>query len=478
EFRISRFTPEAMAVFRLADGDVGRPLTDFAARFDAEGVPREVARVLETLEPIERTVRAVESERWFLMRMHPYRTPSNVIAGVVLSFIDVTKLKATEAALRDAVAERGRAEQALREADHRKDQFLAVLSHELRNPLAPIRNSLHLLRHAAPGSGGARRAQEVIERQVGHLTRLVDDLLDTTRVSHGKLQLQREHVELGDLVRRAADDHRELFASRGVSLDVAAPASAAWVDGDRTRLSQVVGNLLQNAAKFTPARGAVRLALEVADGIAALHFRDTGAGIGAAMLPRLFEPFSQADETLARSSGGLGLGLALVKGLVVAHGGTVEATSAGPGTGAEFVVRLPLSTAPTAARDPDPPAALRPRRIFVIEDNVDGAESLRAVLELDGHTVEVAHDGAVGIERSRGFRPEVVLCDIGLPGMSGYEVAGAFRADPALRGAFLIALTGYALPGDQRRATDAGFDAHLAKPTSVEHLRSAIARAP
>jgi two-component system, chemotaxis family, CheB/CheR fusion protein len=475
EFRISRFTPEAMAVFRLADGDVGRPLSDFAARFDAEGVPGEVARVLQTLEPVERAVRAVETDRWFLMRMHPYRTPSNVIAGVVMSFIDVTKLKATEAALRDAVAERGRAEQALRDADQRKDQFLAVLSHELRNPLAPLSNSLHVLSHAAPGSDGARRAQEVIERQVGHLTRLVDDLLDTTRVSHGKLQLHREHLDLGDLVRRAAEDHRELFAMRGVSLDVAAPPSATWVDGDRTRLSQVVGNLLQNAAKFTPERGTVRLGLEIADadGIAELHFRDTGAGIQAAMLPRLFEPFSQADDTLARSSGGLGLGLALVKGLVVAHGGTVEARSAGPGAGAEFVVRLPLATAPPPASDPAPGAPVRPRRIFVIDDNLDGAESLRAVLELDGHTVEVAHDGAVGIARCREFRPEVVLCDIGLPGDERVRGGGRDPCGPGAPGSVPDRAHGVRAPGGPASRRGRGF---RRPPLEADHGRAAPER--
>jgi two-component system CheB/CheR fusion protein len=478
DFRIARFTPEAVTVFRLADGDVGRPLADFAARFDAEGLPAEVARVLQTLEPVERAVRTVESNRWFLMRMHPYRTPANVILGVVISFVDITKLKETEAALRDAVSERERAERALRDADRRKDQFLAVLSHELRNPLAPIRNSLHLLKLSPPGSDSALRAQQVMERQVGHLTRLVDDLLDATRISHGKLKLQREHLDLADLVQRTAEDHREFFTAKGIGLEIAVGASAAWMHGDRTRLSQVVGNLLNNAAKFTPRGGAVRLTLEVADGFAELHVKDNGAGIEAAMLSRLFEPFSQADDTLDRSAGGLGLGLALVKGMVDAHGGTVEAKSAGPGAGTEFVVRLPLETTPPAARAPEPSVPTRPRRILVIEDNLDGAESLRAVLELEGHAVQVAHDGTGGLETSRGFHPDVVFCDIGLPGMSGYEVARAIRADPALRGAYLIALTGYALTEDQRRAKEAGFDDHLSKPPTIEQLRRAIAQAP
>jgi two-component system CheB/CheR fusion protein len=317
-----------------------------------------------------------------------------------------------------------------------------------------------------------------MERQVGHLTRLVDDLLDATRISHGKLKLQREHLDLADLVQRTAEDHRQFFTAKGIGLETAVGASAAWMHGDRTRLSQVVGNLLNNAAKFTPRGGAVRLALEVADGFAELHVKDNGAGIEGAMLSRLFEPFSQADDTLDRSAGGLGLGLALVKGMVDAHGGTVEAKSAGPGAGTEFVVRLPLETTPPAARDPEPSAPTRSRRILVVEDNLDGAESLRAVLELEGHAVQVAHDGTGGLETSRGFHPDVVFCDIGLPGMSGYEVARAIRADPALRGAYLIALTGYALTEDQRRAKEAGFDDHLSKPPTIEQLRRAIAQAP
>ncbi|HET6984574.1 MAG TPA: ATP-binding protein, partial [Myxococcaceae bacterium] len=477
-FRIARFTPEAMTVFRLADGDVGRSLSDFAARFDAEEVPREVAQVLQSLQPLERTVQMIETGRSFLMRIHPYRTPSNTIAGVVISFVDITELKKTEAALREAMAERERAEEALREADRRKDQFLAVLSHELRNPLAPIHNSLHLLKTAPAGGEVARHAQQIIARQVGHLTRIVDDLLDTTRISHGKLQLQRERVDLGQLIGRVAEDHRDLFTARGVRLEVIGPARAVWVDGDRTRLSQVVGNLVQNAAKFSTKGGAVRLVLERADGLAELHVRDTGVGMDPEMLSRLFKPFSQADDTLSRSAGGLGLGLVLVKGLVEAHGGTVEATSAGRGTGTDFVVRLPTTPPPPDTAKHEPPVSPRPRRVLVIEDNVDGAESLRDLLEVEGHTVVVAKDGPQGVEMGRGFRPEVVLCDIGLPGMNGYEVATALRKDPALGGSFLIALTGYAHPDDQRRAMNTGFDLHLSKPANLEELRRAIARAP
>ncbi len=476
ESRIARFTPAATAVFRLADGDVGRPLSDFAARFDAQDVPQEVARVLETLAPVERTVGLADRKRIFLMRMNPYLTPSNVIAGVVVSFIDITKLKETEAALRRAVEERELAEQALREADRRKDEFLAVLSHELRNPLAPIRSSLHVLDHPTADAAAAAKAHEIIARQVGHLARLVDDLLDVTRIANGKLQVERRPVDLRDLARRTTEDHRGLFTAREVALEVALPDEALWVEGDATRLAQAIGNLLQNSAKFTSSGDSVRLSLDGVDGFAVLRIRDTGVGIDPAMIARLFQPFSQADTSLNRRLGGLGLGLALVKGLVETHGGTIVASSGGKGAGAEFVVRLPLVAAP-ARIEVAPAAAPRPRRILVIEDNLDAAESLRLVLELEGHQVAVAHDGPQGIDRARQLTPQVVLCDIGLPGMDGYAVAKALRGEPGLRDTFLVALTGYALPEDQRRAADAGFDAHLTKPASVEAVHEVLGRA-
>jgi two-component system CheB/CheR fusion protein len=473
ESRIARFTPAATEVFRLAEGDVGRPLSDFAARFDARDLPQDVARVLETLTPAERTIGLADEKRSFLMRMNPYRTPSDVIAGVVVSFIDVTQLKSTEEALRRAVEERKRAEEALLDADRRKDEFLAVLSHELRNPLAPIRTSLHVLEHAPADAAAAVAAHDIMVRQVGHLARLVDDLLDVTRIANGKLQVVRRPIDLRELARRTAEDHLELFGARAVAFDVALLGEPVWVLGDATRLAQALGNLLQNAAKFTASGDSVRLSLEEVDGFAVLRVRDTGAGIDPAMIPRLFRPFSQADPALNRRFGGLGLGLALVKGLVETHGGTVAATSGGRGAGAEFVVRLPLTVAP-ARVEVAPPAPPRPRRILLIEDNPDSAESLRLALELDGHEVAVAHEGRQGIARARELTPEVVLCDIGLPDMDGYAVAKALRGEPALRNTVLVALTGYALPEDQRRAAAAGFDVHLTKPATPGDLQRAM----
>jgi two-component system CheB/CheR fusion protein len=321
------------------------------------------------------------------------------------------------------------------------------------------------------------RAHEIIARQVGHLARLVDDLLDVTRIANGKLQVERRPMDLRELAQRTAEDHRGMFTTREVALEVALPGEPVWVDGDATRLAETIGNLLQNSAKFSSRGGLVRLSLAPVDGSAELSVRDTGVGIDPAMIPRLFQPFSQADTALNRRLGGLGLGLALVKGLVEAHGGTIDVASGGKGAGAEFVVRLPLSAAPVQVVVA-PPAPARPRRILVIEDNLDAAESLRLALELEGHQVEVAHDGPQGIARARALGPEVVLCDIGLPDMDGYAVAKALRREQGLRDTFLVALTGYALPADQQRAREAGFDAHLTKPVSVEGVEEAMSRAP
>ncbi len=379
------------------------------------------------------------------------------------------------------ITERKRAEEALREADRRKNEFLAVLSHELRNPLAPIRNSLFILERASPGSDQARRAQAVIDRQTGQLARLVDDLLDVTRITSNKIQLQRERIDLNEVVRRALEDQRSLLEANGVLLDLDAIPGRVLVNADRNRLAQVVDNLLQNAGKFTARGGTVRASVSVERVArrAVIRVADTGAGMASETLARLFQPFMQADATLDRSKGGLGLGLALVKGLVELHGGTVSAHSDGLGKGAEFVVRLPLETlAHENARRVATNGETKRRRVLIIEDNVDAADSLREVLSFDDHEVEVAYNGPDGLARAREFDPEVVLCDIGLPGMDGFEVARAFRSDEALRDAFLVALSGYALPEDLLRAREAGFDRHLAKPPSLEKLEELLAEVP
>ncbi|HVO18167.1 MAG TPA: ATP-binding protein [Anaeromyxobacter sp.] len=380
------------------------------------------------------------------------------------------------------VTERRRTEEALREADRRKNAFLAVLSHELRNPLTPIRNGVRILRGAAPGSEPALRAQTVIERQVEQLARLVDDLLDVTRITRDRIQLRSERLELGELVRRTVEDHRSLFQGRGVDLRFTPAPDPIAVEADPQRLAQIVGNLLQNAAKFTPRGGHTRVAVEAPPGAgrAVIRVADDGVGMSPELRAGLFQPFMQADTTLDRSEGGLGLGLALVKGLVELHRGSIEARSDGPGRGSEFEVAIPL--APPAPAPSPPEAVASPtvrRRVLVIEDNEDAGETLREVLELQGHeVVAVARSGADGLASARVARPDVVLCDIGLPAMDGYEVARAFRADAALRGTRLVALSGYAQPEDLTRAAEAGFDAHLAKPPDLDALERFLTGLP
>jgi PAS domain S-box-containing protein len=374
------------------------------------------------------------------------------------------------------ISELKRAEQALRDADRRKDEFLGMLSHELRNPLAPVRNSLYVLDHVEPGGQQARRAKAIANRQIAHMTRIVDDLLDVTRIGRGKIELRCSELDLGALARRTAEDHRALMEDKQIALAVEVQEHPVVVNGDETRLAQVLGNLLHNAAKFTHVGGQVTLGVAEEQGKAVIHVRDTGTGMAPEVLPTIFQPFAQGKQTLARSEGGLGLGLALVKGLVELHGGSVSAASDGLGKGATFTITLPLDV--TAARVPARPGlgvSASPRRVLVIEDNHDAANSLREVLELDDHVVEVAYSGRDGIEKARAFRPDVVLCDIGLPEMDGYEVARTMRADPDLGRIGLVALSGYAQPEDVAMAKEVGFDAHLAKPPSIDALERALA---
>ena len=404
-------------------------------------------------------------------------------AGVVRGFLAIFRRQApsgeSEGALLAALADQvaiavgnvmhthrlEKALAALRDADRRKDEFLGMLSHELRNPLAPIRTSIFLLNRSAPGSESAAYARQVIERQTEHLTRLIDDLLDMTRIARGKVTVERQQVDVSQVVRRASDDHRAMLAERSLQLSVDIPSEEIWVVGDATRIAQVIANLLDNAAKFTPPNGKVSVSLRATDSTVEIRVRDTGAGIEAQLLEQVFEPFVQSDQTLARTRGGLGLGLALVKAIVQLHGGTVSVSSAGPGQGSEFVVGLPRIAAqaavamPTAATRPQE----NPKRVLVVDDNRDAAQSLAQLVALFGHTPLIAYDGPSAVDIVKKGAPDVVVCDIGLPDMSGYEVAKVLRAESA-RKMRLIALSGYAQPEDIRRAIEAGFDIHLAKP--------------
>jgi len=362
-------------------------------------------------------------------------------------------------------------------ANRRKDEFLHMLAHELRNPLAPIRNALHLLR-LGPGDALAERTREMMERQVQHLARIVDDLLDVARITRGKATVRRERLDLGRLVYQAAEDRRAVLEGAGLALRVELPQVPVWVRGDRTRLAQVLGNLLDNAAKFTPAGGRVTVGLAADSDArqAVVSVRDTGVGIEPPVLPYVFDVFTQADRSLDRSGGGLGLGLSVARGLVQLHGGTIEAASAGPGRGAEITFRLPLEPElPALTRTPHSVPPPRKRlRVLVVEDNRDSAESLRLLLEAFGNEVAVAHSGPEGLAAAKAMRPDVVLCDIGLPGLDGFGVAAALRQSPETAAARLIAVTGYGDEEDRRRSREAGFDVHLVKPVEPERLLAQV----
>jgi PAS domain S-box-containing protein len=425
-------------------------------------------RVAMTGEPVRFENTARQLGRMF--DVYAFRIGAPEQRRVAVLFYDITARKRAEDALQAA-------NERLLEADRRKNEFLAMLSHELRNPLAPIRNGLYILERAVAGGDQARRAQDVMARQVEQLARLVDDLLDVTRVTRNKIELQRQRLELNELVRRTLEDYRPTFDEAGVQLELESDVAPLFVDADWNRIAQVIGNLLQNAAKFTPRGGRVSVSVsgDRAAGTAAVRVADSGVGMTPETLACIFEPFTQADSSLDRNLGGLGLGLALVKGLVELHGGAVAAESEGLGRGSAFTVRLPLEPVGEAPRAAERQArAPARRRVLVIEDNRDGAETLRQLLELEHQEVAVAHDGLEGLAKAHSFRPALILCDIGLPGMDGYEVARALRADQALANAVLVALSGYALPEDLQRAASAGFDRHLAKPARLEDLEALL----
>lgn len=382
--------------------------------------------------------------------------------------------------------ERKRVEEALRQsearladASRRKDQFLAVLSHEIRGPLAPIQNALHVLQRD-PNGPLAEEARNIVERQATHMARITDDLFDLSRISSGTILLRKERVDLTELVRRAVGDYRTTLEAAGLHVETEWPEAPLWMTGDPTRLSQVMTNILQNAAKFTEAGGTVRVALTVdpSEKTAWIRIRDNGQGMDGEHLARVFEAFRPGTRVYDRSGGGLGIGMALAKGLVELHGGRIWAASEGTGEGTEFSIELPLEQEP-APRENTPrssPEPARSYRILVIEDNIDAAESMEMLLHLMGHEVETAYDGPVGVDLARRCRPEIVICDIGLPGpMDGHAVAQILRREFPRGTAFMIALTGYGQHEDQRRSYEAGFDFHVTKPADPKELEKLLA---
>jgi signal transduction histidine kinase/AmiR/NasT family two-component response regulator len=368
---------------------------------------------------------------------------------------------------------RAQVEEALREAGRRKDEFLAMLSHELRNPLAAARNAVHLLSNLPADDAGRRRWLDVVDRQTGNLVRLVDDLLDVSRITRGRIELRRVPLDLRETMQRALAATAPALARHRVTSDLGAEALA--VNGDPVRLEQVFVNLLANAAKYTPPGGEVSITVERRDLEIVVRVRDTGIGIEPQRLPRVFDLFDQGGRDLARTQGGLGIGLTIVRGLVDLHGGRVEASSEGPGRGSEFLVTLRQAPRPAAAPPAPAPPPAPGRRVLVVDDHVDGGDMVSTLLRAWGHTVEFVSDPTAVLEAARGFRPEVVLLDIGLPLLNGYDLARLLRADPETAGAALIALTGYGQPADRERALASGFSRHLVKPVQPDALRAALA---
>jgi PAS domain S-box-containing protein len=369
---------------------------------------------------------------------------------------------------------------ALAEISRRKDEFLAMLSHELRNPLSSILNAVYLLRLQKDEDLIQQQARNIIERQVGHLARLVDDLLEISRITVGSIQLRQERLDLRGIVDRAVETVRPLVDRRKHELLVTLPPEPVWLLADPTRLEQVIGNLLNNAVKYTEEGGCIWLTLEQEGETVLLRVRDTGIGIAPDLLPHIFDLFTQADRASDRSQGGLGIGLTLVEKLVGMHGGTVQAFSAGLGLGSEFTIRLPLAAPrfkpnPGASIPDNSDIIASPSRVLVVDDNLDAAESMATWLQLAGHDVQTAYGGPAALEAAVAFRPTIVLLDIGLPGMDGHEVARLLRKTPGLDNAWLIALTGYGRKADIQLSEDAGFDHHLVKPADPQMLRTLLA---
>jgi PAS domain S-box-containing protein len=404
--------------------------------------------------------------RWLIDKGVPRFRPGGEFDGYIGSCIDVTEYKNAEAGLR--------------EADRRKDEFLATLAHELRNPLAPIRSGLQVIRMVGV-EGPIEQARSMMERQLLQMIRLVDDLLDVSRLSTGKFELRKERVRLQNVITAALETSRTVIEQHGHALDITVPDAPIFVDADPVRLAQVVSNLLTNAAKYTPRGGHIRIAVSLDGAEAMVAVADDGIGIPPHMLEAVFGMFTQVDRTLERSTGGLGIGLSLVKGVVGMHGGSVAAFSKGEGKGSEFAVRLPVAAPEVNEAAPGQGGAHRaapprPRRILIVDDNVDAADSLAQLLKMMGNEVLATYDGESGIQAAREFQPGVVLCDIGMPKMNGYDVARGIRAEASGKNTVLVALTGYGQEGDLRKSADAGFDHHLVKPIEVDALMALLTR--
>jgi signal transduction histidine kinase len=409
---------------------------------------------------------------------------ADVLRSKAEVFFELARQRQQLAAQRDALLAQA---EALKDADVRKDEFLATLAHELRNPLAPLRHGLDILRRN-PDSPDAAEIREMMDRQLVHLVRLIDDLLDVSRVTQGKIELRKERIEVADIVRSAVEVSRPLIDSAGHSLTVDLPPEPIWVEGDLTRLAQIVANLLNNAAKYTPDGGRIRLAVRGTRDTATISVSDNGIGIGADMQPKVFQLFTQVDNRLDRARGGLGIGLALVKQLVEMHRGQITLESGGAGNGSTFHVQLPRAAPPALPSQPGEslaqPPTVRPLRVLVVDDTIEVAQTIGWMLEEIGHDYHLVHDGRLAVAAAKDYQPDAILLDIGLPGMDGYDVCRAFRNDESFKAVPIIAQTGWGQDRDRASASAAGFNHHLVKPVSLEDLQKVLentvsaARAP
>jgi two-component system CheB/CheR fusion protein len=474
DLRIRRFTPLAEILFNIRGTDIGRPITEMRHNIDIENFPDLLLESIRHGRELEREVQSA-ARHWYLLRVRPYRNRDGSIDGAVVLLVDIDTLASTQDTLRKRVAE-------LAAADRHKNEFLAILAHELRNPLAPLRNAVHILQRSPGDAAITAKARDLIDRQVHHMARLVGDLLEAARAENGQIKLQRTLLDLRSPIGHVVDLMRPGFETKQQTLRVSLPEEAVWVEGDATRLEQVFTNLLSNANKYTPPRGDVEfkvftvVANPGARTTAVAQVIDNGAGIDADLVPRLFHLFTQADRSLAHSQGGLGIGLSLVRTLIEMHGGRVSIRSDGPGKGSTFEVRLPVSAAPMEEKEDaiKRAGALYPgahnARVLVVDDNQDVRESTAELLAMAGFVVRSAAAGFEALDLAVAFRPTAILLDVGLPDVSGYEVARRLRELPQFASTLLIALTGYDTPEAHALSAAAGFDHHIAKPVSFDEL--------
>ena len=473
DLQIKRFTSPVQELFNILPYDAGRPIAHMTHRFDYQHLATDAAEVLRTQQPLEREVIS-EDGCWYSARIIPYLTAHNRIDGVLLTFEDIT--------------ERKQAKLALKRADRRKDEFLATLAHELRNPLAPIRSGIQILRHNWRDEAVTEQTLNIVERQTSQIIRLVDDLLDISRITQGKITLNKERIELKTAIEMALETSREMIAINQHQFTLSLPDEPVYLDADLTRIAQIFANLINNAAKYTEPGGKIWLTAEKEANEVVVNVGDTGIGIAPGMLVNIFEMYTQIENPSSPKRSGLGIGLNIVKKLIEMHGGTIQAFSRGIDKGSEFILRLPLAKEQSAAAESRQPSVsndiaqsanlktlendtshpTKVKRILIVDDNEDAAKMLFVLLSREGHEVRTALDGETGIEMVKTFQPDICLLDIGLPHMDGYELARHLREMmPQVK---LIALTGFGQTEHRRRATEAGFNHHLVKPVDFDAL--------